>query len=603
MSERARVRGRGMRWGVPAVVLSLGLAPALVATSAADTPAPRWIAADAAVYLEVPRPTLLIDAALGPQVQGALRAVPPLQKFLEGESYRTLRMVADLVAERLGTTSEDALRKLTAGGVTLAIEGEPGSAPRAFLIVTPGDADFGSRAVDALIALARQDAADKGKPDPVKSAEYRGVSGYSVGQAVYAQVEGSLVFSDKAETLKTVIDRARDGMKDARAIAGDDAWKARRARVAPDALAWGFARLDRLRALDPKRFNVPEKPPAQLTLLFGSWLEALRTATWIEASVSGSDQRLAAIVTLPVPPGGYRESLTGFVPARGTGAPALVSPPGTIANVSLWRDPSAIWEARAELFTPEAQQNLAKLDTFAGQFFGGRDFGTGVLGALDPRWRLVIAHQDYATLVPSPDLKLPGFALIADLNPDDDDFNQRLKVAFQSFIGLANLGAGQKGQPPLELGSEVFAGVTISTAHYMVPKAETAAAKDNARTAVHQRFNFTPSIAQVENHFILSSSVGLTRALIEALKAPAAATDVTLLVEADGPALARLVTLNRNRLIMQNMLDKGHDQTAAETEIDQLGRLLQSLGRGRLTVQDGAETLRFDLGFTLSNSP
>ena len=136
----------------------------------------------------------------------------------------------------------------------------------------------------------------------------------------------------------------------------------------------------------------------------------------------------------------------------------------------------------------------------------------------------------------------------------------------------------------------------------MVPKAETAAAKDNAKTAVHQRFNFTPSIAQVENHFILSTSVGLTRALIEALKAPAAATDVTLLVEADGPALARLVTLNRNRLIMQNMLDKGHDQAAAETEIDQLGRLLQSLGRGRLTVQDGTETLRFDLGFTLSNS-
>ena len=249
------------------------------------------------------------------------------------------------------------------------------------------------------------------------------------------------------------------------------------------------------------------------------------------------------------------------------------------------------------------QQNLAKLDTFAGQFFGGRDFGSGVLGALDPRWRLVIAHQDYESLTPRPDLKLPGFALIADLNPDDDDFNQRLKVAFQSFIGLTNLGAAQKGEPPLELGSEVFEGVTIATARYMVPKAETAAAKDNAKAAVHQRFNFSPSTAQVENHFILSTSVGLTRALIEALKAPTAATDATLLVEADGPALARLVTLNRNRLIMQNMLDKGHDQAAAETEIDHLGRLLQSLGRGRLTVQDGAEALRFELGFTLSNSP
>jgi hypothetical protein len=570
---------------------------------AGDTPAPRWIAADAAVYLEVSQPKRLIDTALLPQVQGALRALPPIRKYLEGNSYRTLGLVADLVARQLGTNPEDALRRLTAGGITLAIEGGQGSAPHALLIVTPDDAGFGARAVDAVTALARQDAADKGKPDPVKSVEYRGVTVYTLGQAAFMLVDGSLVFSNQADTLKTVVDRARDGNKDGPAIGDDDAWKQRRARVAPETLAWGVARLDRLRGLDTKRFSVPEKPPAQVTFLFGSWLEALRTAPWIEASLSAPDQRLAARVILPVPPGGYREALKGFVPAQGSGAPALVSPPGTIANLTLWRDPAAIWEARTELFTPQVQQNLAKLDSFAGQFFGGRDFGSGVLGALDPRWRLVVAHQDYATLAPSPDVKLPGFALIADLNPDDDDFNQRLKVAFQSFIGLANLGAAQKGEPPLEQGSEVFEGVTISTARYMVSKADTAAAAaDSVKPAVHQRFNFTPSIAQVENHFILSTSVGLTRDLVKALKAPAAATDVTLLVEADGPALARLVNLNRNRLIMQNMLNEGHDQVTAENDIDKLGRLLHSLGRGRLTVQDGAEMLQFDLGFAFSHS-
>jgi len=110
---------------------------------------------------------------------------------------------------------------------------------------------------------------------------------------------------------------------------------------------------------------------------------------------------------------------------------------------------AAIWEASEDLFAPEVAQNLAKLDTFAGQFFGGRDFGSGVLGALDPHWCLVVAHQDYAGLVPAPDVKLPGFALIAGLNPDDADFSQRLKVAFQSFVGLSNLNAAQKSAPPL----------------------------------------------------------------------------------------------------------------------------------------------------------
>jgi hypothetical protein len=482
--------------------------------------------------------------------------------------------------------------------MTFAIEGEAGVPPRSFLIVTPDDPELARKASDALLALARQDAANQGKDDPVKSAEYRGIAGYAVGKAAYALVDGSLVISDKSETLKTVIDRARDGVKGGGgAIADDAAWKARRARVEPETLAWGLVRLDRLRELDPRRFKVPEKLSPPQTFLFGSWLDALRTADRIEARLTWSDRRLGADVTLPVPSGGSREVLKGFIPAAGSGAPALVSPPGMIAGASLWRDLAAIWEARSELFTPEVQQDLAKLDTFAGQFFGGRDFGSGVLGALDPRWRLVVAHQDYESLSPAPDVKLPGFALIADLNPDDEDFNQRLKVAFQSFVGLANLGAAQKSAPPLELGSEVCEGVTISTSHYMVPRADA-----EEKGPVHQRFNFTPSIAQVDNHFILSSSLGLTRALIRTLKTPAASSDVTLLAEADGPALARLVTLNRDRLILQNMLDKGHGQAEAETEIGRLERLLKFLGRGRLTVRDGPETLRFDLGFTLFDS-
>jgi hypothetical protein len=593
-----------VRRGTRVLILMGCLGPALA--RAAETPAGRWIAADAAIYVEVSRPNLLIDTAMRPQVQGALRVLPPVQRYLESAPYRTLRTVADLVAEKLGTTLEEGLKRLTAGGITLAVEGAAtqGGPPRVLLIVTPDEAEFGGRAVEALVALARQDAANKGNPDPVKSAEYRDVRGYSLGKTVLALVEGSLVFAERSETIKTVVDRARDGMKEPGAIVDDADWKARRARVRPDTLAWGFARLEKLRALDPKRFQLAEKSPAQAMFLFGSWLEALRTAPWIEAALSARDERLAASVSLPAPTGGYRAPLQGFVPSRDAGAPALVSPPGTIANLSLWRDLSAIWEARSELFTPEVQQGLTKLDGFAGQFFGGRDFGSGVLGALGPRWRLVVAHQDYEALSPRPDLKLPGIAVIAELNPDDEEFSERLKVAFQSFVGLVNLNTGQKGQPPLELGSETFEGTTISTARYMVPKAEAGdGAKEPVKTAVHPRYNATPSIAQVGNHFILSSSVGLTRALIAAMKHPGARADTapTLAVEADGPALARLVTLNRQRLIMQNMLDKGHDEAAAEAEVDGLGRLLKSLDKARLTVEDRPETLRFDLGLTLAN--
>jgi hypothetical protein len=107
-------------------------------------------------------------------------------------------------------------------------------------------------------------------------------------------------------------------------------------------------------------------------------------------------------------------------------------------------------------------------------------------------------------------------------------------------------------------------------------------------------------MAQVDNHFILSSSVGLTREVIRALKASTRSEPATLLIEADGPELARLLELDRSQLVMQNMPKEGHDRRQAEEDIGNIVHLLRFLGRGRLSVQDGAEAVRFNLGFTLS---
>jgi hypothetical protein len=76
--------------------------------------------------------------------------------------------------------------------------------------------------------------------------------------------------------------------------------------------------------------------------------------------------------------------------------------------------------------------------------------------------------------------------------------------------------------------------------------------------------------------------------------------DATLLMTADGPALAGLVELNRERLILQTMLDQGKDRDAAERDVATLAALLRYLGRGELRLEDRAEastlSLEFDLG-------
>lgn len=577
------------------VLIGAGRSGAIAGSAPAAPEAARWFAADAVVYLELRDPSALIDRLTDERLKGPLAVIPSVKRAQEGEPYRQLVAVAGVIAGKLGTTPVRALRDLTGGGAVFAVEAEAGRPPRVTLVVTPADPTALKNANAALLELARQDAATKGKPDPIKTVEYRGVTGYVLEKAAYALVKDRIVIADSPATARTVIDRALDGLKGA--VADDDGWKARRAGVETDAVFWGFARLDRLRELDPKRYAAadgPRQPPP--TLLFGGWIEAIRKAPWVAGSVTWTGDRLAAGLTLPVGPGGRAEAFRGFFPAQGAGAPALLSPPGTVASLSLWRDLSAVWEARADLFRPEDVQNLNKLDTVAGQFFGGRDFGTGVLGAVADDWRLVVALQDEKALSPVPDVKLPAFALVVGLKPDDPEFAQRLKVAFQSFVGLANLNTAQSKAPPLELGSETFSGVTIATARYMPAEGGDPAAP---KAPVHSRHNFSPSVARVGDHFILSSSVVLARDLVTALKAPAKGGDATLVAEADGGTLARLVERNRACLVMQNMLEKGHDKAQAEGEVNFLATLLRYIGHGRLSVRDGAESTRADLEFTL----
>ena len=118
---------------------------------------------------------------------------------------------------------------------------------------------------------------------------------------------------------------------------------------------------------------------------------------------------------------------------------------------------------------------------------------------------------------------------------------------------------------------------------------------------VHYRHNFSPAVAEVEGRFIIGSSIGLTRALIDAIKAEPEieSTEDTLLMTADGQALADLVETNRERLMLQNMLEKGNDREAADREISVLAALLKYLGQGTLHLNDEAERSTLSLEFLL----
>ena len=555
------------------------------------------------IALEVPHPDLLIDRLTDPRIQQSLKLLPQYRKFLEGPQFKQLQAVAGLIAGQLQTTWDRGLRDLTGGGIVANVSVEPGSEPRIELVITPRDPKLLEQAIEVFLKMAREDARNKKAPDPVRTTDYRGKSLHVLGggkqELAYAIVSGRLAIANSTKGLERLVDRLEKAGRRSGARAGE---RSAGPATTDHVILRGHVDLERLRKIDPKKFTLPAKPDTGVVFLFGSWYEALKQAGAIDATVRWSDTELAADVELPLPADSRPATVKGFLPGPKEGVAPPLRPPGTIASLSLWRDWATIWESRADLFSPETVQGFAQLDTLAGQFFGGREFGADVLGAFDPHWRLVVAQQDYAAMKPAPDVKFPAFAIVAELNGSQDDFAERLKVAFQAFVGISNVDAAQKKAAALELGSEEVDGVTHRD-HEVHGLAEGGRPRSEPG---RQRYNYSPSVAQVGRYFIFSSSVGLARALVKELKS----------AEASGKEQAgRAGHVHRRGrrpragpAARAEPRPDGHadhaeprrDQGGGRGRVDLDLALLRYLGHGRLVVTDDADRTRLQLKFELS---
>jgi hypothetical protein len=581
-----------------------------------ENPAASALPGDAVAVVAILHPDRLLDQLYNPRVQDYLKTVPAYRKAIEGKNFREIGSVVRVIASQLGTSWDKGLKDLTGGGALVVLQTPKGKAPVVSLVITARDPSLPERALAALLKVIRKDASEEGKRDPIRVADHRGVKIYNPAdqpEAGLAIVDGKLVVSSSALAVRSIIDGLRPekapsrknvGSGDAKVsgatLVDSKEWRSLSDSQKPDTLAFGFVKLPELRKLDPKRFGPPERPDTGQVFFFGSWLEAFRHASLLSARLDWGVHDLSATVELAQPAGSRAPKLKGYLPGPGNGAAPVITPRGTIASLSLWRDWSAIWDARADLFTPEAVQNLAQLDTFAGQFFGGREFGADVLGALDPHWQFVIAQQDFDSMKPAPDVKLPAFAIVAELNAPEGDFAHRLKIAFQTLVAISNVDAVQKKAVPLELGSEDVEGITLATSTYVLPQAASA-----AKVTPQQRYNFSPSAASVGRYFILSSSRGLARKLIKQIKAQSASEhgalggDETLVIDADGPELARLLELNRDRMAIQTMLSRGETKQKAQEQVDALLSFLRFLGHGRLAIEDDPGRTRAHLKLRL----
>ncbi len=283
----------------------------------------------------------------------------------------------------------------------------------------------------------------------------------------------------------------------------------------------------------------------------------------------------------------------------------MLMPTGTLGSVSAYRNVSQMWLRAGDLFDQQVNDQLAQADNTLTTLFSGRDFGEDILGMLEPEMRLVASRQVFNDDDPVPAIKLPGFALVAKLK--DPKMKPELKRIYQSFIGFLNVTGAQTGQPQFDLDMETSGNAQFYTAKYVFEVDR----KKHEEAPI--QFNFSPCLAFVDDSVVLSSTITLAKNLAVSLSSPVqtaagstaagstasgstvadstpssssglSTTAANTVLQIDAQAVKSILQDNRNHLISQNMLEKGHSKKEAEQETDTLLSLVDLLDNAKLKL-------------------
>ena len=581
-----------------AVVLTCTTASAvsLAAEKSAADLLPRAIVA----YAEIQRPRELIDLVLDHPIRTKVESLEAYRQALDTPQYREFLSIVDMVEDKLGMDLRPALSTAAEGGIYAGVDL---ASQGIIVLVKSSDAEMLQSLVKTAVDLADQQAADTGGPAP-KAKQYRGLDAYEIGEAVMAVVDDWLVVANQPRLGKLAVDSYLDGGLDP--LSGDKEFQRARDTIVGEPAAWAFTRVGVLRLAGVAKDLFAEKTdnPA-VEVVLGGLLSTLRFTPFATASLYADDAQLRLAIAAP-----HRADWVGkhrhyYFGADGDGrAPPAIAPDDTLLSVRTYRDLGAMWLSSPDLYKEEVASQLAQADSGLTTLFAGRDFGREVLGSLQPQLQLVAARQQFdADEKLVPDLKLPSFGIVLRLK-DPDTMQRQLKMSYQSLIGFLNIVGAQQGQPQLEMDMRNQDGATVVSAHYAFFDEE----PTDSPGRIH--YNFSPSIAYVDDHFVVASTSRFAAELIRLAKAepsqPAARDEEpteNTAVEVNVDVLREVLADNREQLIAQTMLDEGFERAQAEQQVDTLMELIGWVRAAALRLGTTDESVSVELELSLVEQP
>jgi hypothetical protein len=400
-----------------------------------------------------------------------------------------------------------------------------------------------------------------------------------------------LIVANTSEAIQAVLDcRAH---QDRPNLERSARYKAALQSASSGAVATAYADVTALKQIPQiARALAPSDNPMGV-LLFAGLTETLRNSTWLSLALHIDGQSLALRAAADGKPSA---SSAFMIPAAPVGALPILAVPRQMAGLSFYRDLHAFYAAKDQLF-PERTSGLIFFENMMGIFFSGRDLNEEIMGETCPEVRLVMAGQAYDKAMGTPRVQIPAFALVLRIR-HPDEFARVAEEAWQKAVGLTAITRGQQAEPGLIIDRETYQGVRFTFA-------TNAAGKHDDPAHLPERFNFCPALARVGDCFVLSSTVGLARDLIDALKqaspaAKAVRKAVHTLAELDGVQLGAVLRANREALISRNMVGKGHTREQAQREVDGMATLASLVVRATLIGETRDGLARMALGVKLN---
>lgn len=570
-----------MKSRLPALsLLCLLLIPALA--RAEQIAAARLMPASAVAYVEVSQPDLLVDKALSPDLIRLLEQTRNAQKYYQSEQYKQSQLGVALVEARMNAKWPQIVRDM-AGSIHLAFDPQENAG---LLVLRAKSKETLSKLHSTVVDLVELGATSQGKPSPVKSKEYQGVMGWTLGEnEFHAIVDDLLLVSNKVDSLKAMVDRLKDDKLPN--LAGQDDFLNARAKVAADETIWGMLRISSIREQPKFQAALTRQSDNPLVeFLGGGILDVLKQSPLLVGGLHVQDDVWS--LQFGLPHASQVDQTRPWFFARGDKPSQPIRPKGTIASVVVNRDLAGMWLARDELFNEETRAKMAQVDAGLGLYFAGRDFGSQVLGELGPEMQLVATRQEFATGQPTPSIKLPAGALVVQMkNPDE--FANTLLLGYQKIIGIINLAGGEKGGPQLLLSGEEYKGVNISKATFLNPT-------DLDLSAASIHYNASPSCARIGDRFVFGSTIGVVKGVIDALKdSSQTAFNGHTLVDIDLRETAAALADNKDALISQNMLEQGNTRQEAEGDVGVILEVLRAVARASLQMKAEPEVLGLKL--------